>query len=167
MTYDGLDRLTSDRLADVRRHVAYSYDVFDNIETQVGPDRNLRYCYDGANRLAFVRADATDCSTGAATTSLGFDVQGNLRFKNAQAHAFSQDNRLRSVPGKEAYRYDAHGRRVTSEHAALGTIRSFYGRTARWSSRSTAERDRTAPTSTWPARWSRRVSSRARAARPC
>lgn len=57
---------------------------------------------------------------------MGYDPQGNLSNRNGQVFAFDYGNRLRNVPGKESYRYDAQGRRVLSESDS-GTIRSMYG----------------------------------------
>jgi RHS repeat-associated protein len=146
MGYDALDRLTSTNSPMFNGTIAYTYDVLDNIETLLAPARpstqtmpatparNLRYCNKaGTNRIEFVRSDASSCTTGTATTTFDFDEQGNLKVKNGQNYTFSQDNRLRAVVGKETYRYDANGRRVTSEHATLGFIRSFYNKSGQLS----------------------------------
>ncbi|KAF1707865.1 hypothetical protein [Pseudoxanthomonas sacheonensis] len=47
-----------------------------------------------------------------AVAQKGYDVQGNLANKNGQLYSFDYGNRLRTVPNKEAYRYDGLGRRV-------------------------------------------------------
>jgi RHS repeat-associated protein len=141
MLYDGLDRLISSTAPAMwGGTISYTYDVLDNIETLVAPAygaqtaRNLRYCYkSGRNMLEFIRSGASSCTTGTATTTLDFDVQGNVWHKNQQEHTFTQDNRLRAVVGKETYRYDANGRRVTAEHPTLGFIRSFYNKSGQLS----------------------------------
>ena len=126
MTYDGLDRLASANSPMFGGTIRYSYDVLDNIATLVGPGRNLRYCYDGSNRISFIRSGATNCTNGSATTAFAFDVQGNVQSKNAQPFVFSQDNRLREVTNVETYRYDAHGRRVLQWSPTVGNLLSFY-----------------------------------------
>ncbi len=112
MTYDGLDRLKSVDSPMFGGTITYGYDTLDNLTALVDPTRNLRYCYSAANRLEFVRSNAANCNDGLATTSLMYDVQGNLDNKNGQDFDFDFGNRLRAVTGKESYRYDGHGRRA-------------------------------------------------------
>jgi RHS repeat-associated protein len=140
MTYDGLDRLKSATSPIWGGTINSTYDVLDNIETLMGPAygaqpaRDLRYCYkSGRNTISFIRSGASNCTAGSATTTFEFDdpirlSTGNVWKKNQQEYAFTQDNRLREVVGKEKYRYDANGRRVTAEHSTLGFIRSFYNK---------------------------------------
>ena len=71
------------------------------------------YWYDPSQRLTNI----VNLATNATVTGLGYDVQGNLANKNGQTYRFDYGNRLREVPNKESYRYDAHGRRVQSSHA--------------------------------------------------
>lgn len=94
-TYDGLDNLRSWKLAGVKDYAAYVYDA--------------------KNQLTSIRNSA-----GSETVTLSYGVQGNLATKNSQSYDFDYGNRLRDVPGKESYRYDAHGRRVTTLHGNGG-----------------------------------------------
>jgi hypothetical protein len=96
---------------------SYAYDVLDNLtRVTVGasaqqPARDHYYCYDASSRqLTFIR---TSSCTGPAVTTLGYDVQGNVDYKNSADYVFDYGNRLRSAPG-EWYAYDGHGRRVLS-----------------------------------------------------
>ena len=127
MTYDGLDRLTSTVSPMFGGTISYSYDALDNLQTLTALGRNLRYCYDTGFRLSFVRSGSTSCSDGSATTSLTYDMQGNLRTKNAVTYTFDYGNRLRSASGQESYRYDAQGRRILAWAQNQGNILSFYG----------------------------------------
>ncbi|WP_249474657.1 RHS repeat protein [Luteimonas galliterrae] len=125
MTYDGLDRLQT-AVSPMFGNASYGYDVLDNLTrvTIGGPAiRDHYYCYDGANRLTNVKTG--NCS-GTSVIGLGYDVQGNIANKNGQTFDFDYGNRLREATGKEAYRYDGHGRRVAAL-APAGTIYSFYG----------------------------------------
>jgi hypothetical protein len=89
------------------------------------PARDLRYCY-SANRIQFIRSGASTCSTGSASTTFDFDVQGNLQTKNGQGYVFGQNNQLIEVTGKESYRYDAHGRRILAWAPGMPNILSMY-----------------------------------------
>ena len=53
-------------------------------------------------------------TAGASVVGLGYDLQGNVSNKNGQTYDFDYGNRLRTVTGKESYRYDGLGRRVQS-----------------------------------------------------
>ncbi|MCY7354818.1 MAG: RHS repeat-associated core domain-containing protein [Lysobacter sp.] len=122
MTYDGLDRLQTAESPMFGGTMTYGYDVLDNIATVVGPDRNLRYCYNLSQQLTFVRSNSSACDNGAAATSLVYDVQGNVASKNEVGYRFDVGNRLREVNAtgmQERYRYDAHGRRVRA-HRTIG-----------------------------------------------
>ncbi|TDR37865.1 RHS repeat-associated protein [Tahibacter aquaticus] len=115
MVYDDLDRLT-----DVGAGVfggdnwhRFTYDALDNIESWklAGVKDHADYVYDAqTHRLTSIRN-----SLGATVMNLGYDAQGNLQSRDGQAYDFDFGNRLRNVPGKERYRYDALGRRVMSE----------------------------------------------------
>jgi RHS repeat-associated protein len=125
MTYDGLNRLKSATSIDMfGGTINYTYDLLDNIQTVVGPNRNQRYCYEsGTYRLIFVRNDATSCSGGFAATTLEYDVQGNLTLKNNNRYNFDYGNRLRDVSTTAgtsiaSYVYDGHGRRVSDNTTA-------------------------------------------------
>lgn len=124
MQYDGLDRLIEAVSPAFGGDgvMRYTYDVLDNIRSaELVGLKDHTYWYDARNRLTNVQDGA-----GATTIGLGYDAQGNLSNRNGQVFAFDYGNRLRNVPGKESYRYDAQGRRVASE-AEAGTIRSMYG----------------------------------------
>ena len=116
MTYDNLDRLTQTTSA-MFGTASYGYDVLDNLtRVTVGASaqvaaRDHFYCYDATSRqLTFIR---TSSCSGAAVTTLGYDPQGNVDYKNNADYVFDYGNRLRSAPG-EWYAYDGHGRRVLS-----------------------------------------------------
>lgn len=81
-----------------------------------GPNNSDRYyCYDTRWQLTNIKTGS--CATGTSVVGLGYDAQGNLNNKNGQAYDFDFGNRLRAVPGKESYRYDGLGRRITAFHA--------------------------------------------------
>lgn len=122
MQYDGLDRLLA-VTAPSFGNASYRYDVLDNIVSATVGTRRQTFEYDFSNRLTNVR----DFVTGATVTGLGYDPRGNLAVRNGVPFQFDYGNRLRVVTGKEAYQYDAHGRR-TLANAQNGTIRSFYGK---------------------------------------
>ena len=120
MTYDDLGRLETASSA-MFGNASYSYDVLDNLRTVNVAGRNHVYDYDNSNRLTNVMTTA-----GATVIGLGYDPRGNLENKNGVTHRFDHGNRLREVVGRETYRYDAHGRRVSAAHAN-GDIYSMYG----------------------------------------
>ncbi|WP_157499858.1 Ig-like domain-containing protein [Lysobacter sp. Root983] len=126
MTYDYRDRLTAagscSFLGDCWHR--FTYDPLDNLKswTLGGVKDHATYYYDDRNRLTNIRNSA-----GAAVLGLGYDPQGNLENKNGQAYQFDYGNRLRTVVGKEAYLYDAQGRRVATTGRPDTTYsRSFY-----------------------------------------
>lgn len=121
MRYDGLDRLTAVTAASFG-NASYAYNVLDNIVAAKVGARRQSFEYDFNNRLTNVR----DVASGATVTGLGYDAQGNLKIRNGVAFRFDYGNRLREVDGKEAYQYDAHGRRTLAS-APNGNIRSLYG----------------------------------------
>ncbi len=136
MQYDGLDRLThvgSPTFGGDSHHMYYTYDVLDNLKTWKNPGwtgnlvRDNLYCYDGQNRLQFLRTGAANCSSGSATTAFQYDPRGNISQKNGQVYDFDYGNRLREVMGVERYRYDAHGRRILAVNFATGNVFSQYG----------------------------------------
>jgi YD repeat-containing protein len=125
MTYDGLDRLatTQSVMFGGDNQAAFTYDALDNLKTfKVGAVSNYVYAYNARQQLETV----SNAGSGSAVIGLGYDAQGNLANKNGQTYAFDYGNRLRSVPNKESYRYDASGRRVLSV-ASNGNIYSLYG----------------------------------------
>jgi RHS repeat-associated protein len=116
MTYDNLDRLTSAGSASFGGDAwhRFTYDALDNLEswTLPGVKDYADYVYDARNRLTEIRN-----TPGAPLVGLSYDVQGNLSTRNGQAYEFDFGNRLRSVPGREWYRYDGLGRRVQTTSA--------------------------------------------------
>ena len=121
MQYDGLDRLRV-VTAPSFGNASYNYDVLDNIVAATVGTRQQTFDYDHTNRLTNVR----DYVSGATVTGLGYDPRGNMSVRNGVAYRFDYGNRLREVTGKEAYQYDAHGRRTLAS-ADVGEIRSMYG----------------------------------------
>ncbi|WP_158549277.1 RHS repeat domain-containing protein [Lysobacter silvisoli] len=113
MLYDRRDRLIQAHLhwLTVR---GFGYDPLDNIRYKSNFNGSTTvtdyYWYNEKNHLTNLRNDQ-----GATTMGLGYDEQGNLKNKNGQGYEFDLGNRLRISTGKETYRYEAHGRRVTSE----------------------------------------------------
>lgn len=124
LNYDGLDRLTGAGSCSFGGDCwhRFSYDKFDNLTSWVLPGVK-DYAFYGYvdNRLVNIQNIA-----GATTVGLDYDLQGNLRNKNGQLYEFDYGNRLRHVPGKEAYRYDALGRRIQAWNPALISILSQY-----------------------------------------
>lgn len=114
MTYDGLDRLKT-TASPMFTQASYEYDILDNL-TRANiaggtSQRDHYYCYDAHQWLTNVKVGSCN---GMTVIGLGYDARGNLANKNGQAFKFDYGNRLRDVPGKESYRYDALGRRVES-----------------------------------------------------
>ncbi|NUO75134.1 MAG: hypothetical protein HOQ32_03885 [Lysobacter sp.] len=125
MLYDNRDRLVQAHLhwLTVR---GFGYDALDNVRYKSNFNGSATvtdyYWYDEKNRVTNFRNDA-----GATVLGLGYDPQGNLSNKNGQEYHFDFGNRLRDVAGKEAYRYDAYGRRVSAAGRQDGTsTMSFY-----------------------------------------
>ncbi|GGD39758.1 RHS repeat-associated core domain-containing protein [Pseudoxanthomonas indica] len=118
LSYDNLDRLTQ-AVGSSFGTATYGYNVLDDITTLKvtggNKPRDHVYHYDtNSQRLLGVSNAADPSPTPPMVIGFGFDDQGNLNNKNGQAYNFDYGNRLRSVPGKESYRYDGHGRRVYS-----------------------------------------------------
>lgn len=111
LSYDGLDRLTaagSAMFGGSTHYINYGYDAIDNLRSVSHPGvREHTYWYDAKNHLTNVQN-----SSGASVVGLSYDAQGNLDNKNGQQYGFDYGNRLRSVAGKESYRYDGLGRRT-------------------------------------------------------
>jgi YD repeat-containing protein len=125
MQYDGLDRLTQATSASFGGDgiYRYTYDALDNIRSaKLSGIKQHNYFYDTSNRLTNVQNDG-----GATTVGLSYDVQGNLNNKSGQAFGFDYGNRLRNVPGKTSYRYDAQGRRSVVSESTGANIVSMYG----------------------------------------
>ncbi|MEJ1095433.1 MULTISPECIES: RHS repeat protein [unclassified Pseudoxanthomonas] len=126
LEYDGLDRLTgagSVSFGGDHWH-RFTYDALDNLKSWklAGVKDYANYYYEPAtNRLLGIQNSAN-----ATIVGLSYGERGNLRNKNGQQYVFDFGNRLREATGKETYRYDGHGRRV-SNSSAQGSILSMYG----------------------------------------
>jgi RHS repeat-associated protein len=112
MQYDGLDRLTqaaSAAFGGTDHTHRFRYDALDNLTAwkHAGIKDYAEYIYDPHHRLTAIRN-----TQGQQVVGLSYDDQGNLSEKDGQAYDFDTGNRLRSVPGKERYRYDGLGRRA-------------------------------------------------------
>lgn len=128
LSYDGADRLTAANSCNFGGDCwhQFTYDALDNLESwRLGGVKDYAdYVYDTqTHRLTGVRSSA-----GATVVSLAYDAQGNLTSKNGQPYEFDYGNRLRSVPGKEAYRYDGLGRRVLTTKAGGAQTLWLYGK---------------------------------------
>ncbi|MGN7830405.1 RHS repeat domain-containing protein [Pseudoxanthomonas sp. 22568] len=126
MTYDGLDRLTnvgSCMFGGDCWH-RFTYNTLDNLTSWklAGVKDYATYVYDAGNRLTSIQNSAA-----ATIVGLSYDPQGNLANKNGQAYRFDFGNRLREVTGKESYRYDGYGRRLSAKNPAKGDVLSMYG----------------------------------------
>jgi len=125
MSYDALDRLTSatsTSFGGSGTH-AFAYDPLDNLRSwTLGGVKDLAdYVYSAQNRLTEVRNSA-----GSVVHQFSYDPQGNITSRNTVPHDFDYGNRLRAVPGIEAYRYDGSGRRVQSTKANGSTTLWMY-----------------------------------------
>ncbi len=121
MSYDALDRLTT-TVSPMFGNASYGYDVLDNLTAVKTNARDHTYSYDANQRLTNVR----NTVGGATVIGLGYDPRGNLQNKNGTQFQFDLGNRLRHVTGKEAYRYDGHGRRIESINLTGENIFSMY-----------------------------------------
>ncbi len=125
MEYDLLNRLTQATSGAFGgdSNYRYTYDALDNLRSaKLGGIKQHNYWYDASNRLTNVNRD-----DGSALIGLNYDVQGNLSKKNGEDFSFDLGNRLRDVGGREAYAYDAHGRRIGNYSSLDGDVLSFYG----------------------------------------
>lgn len=127
MTYDNLDRLLtaqSGSFGGTDGTHRYTYDALDNITSwkQAGVKDYATYYYNPTNN----RLENILNSNGSSVIGFGYDPQGNLSAKNGQGYNFDYGNRLRSVPTKESYRYDAFGRRIQATSAVNVPIFSLY-----------------------------------------
>ena len=114
MGYDDLDRLlttASPMFGGTDQTHRFTYDALDNLASWklAGVKDYAEYVYNAQNLLTNIRNTA-----GASVVGLGYDLQGNVSNKNGQTYDFDYGNRLRTVTGKESYRYDGLGRRVQS-----------------------------------------------------
>lgn len=118
--YDGLDRLTSagSQMFGGDHWHYFTYDALDNLKSWklAGVKDYAEYVYTN-NRVTNIKNTA-----GSTVVGLDYDLQGNLANKNGQIHNFDFGNRLRSVTGKESYRYDGYGRRVLNWRPIDNTI---------------------------------------------
>ena len=126
MSYDGLDRLTAAGSCIFGGDCwhRFTYDAINNLRSwSLAGVKNHHYVYDAKNHLTNIR----DGSAGPSVIGLGYDDQGNLGNKNGQEFRFDYGNRLRRVVGKEAYAYDARGRRLDQfDRPDTTFVNSFY-----------------------------------------
>jgi len=125
MMYDNLDRLTQATSTAFGGDgiYRYTYDALDNLRSaKLTGKRQHNYWYDASNRLTNIQDNA-----GATIGAIGYDVQGNVQNKSGDSFQFDYGNRLRSVTNKEAYWYDAYGRRIRAWSPTQGNILSMYG----------------------------------------
>jgi RHS repeat-associated protein len=102
--------------------IAYTYDLNGNRLTRTADGIATTYTYDSADQL-------TAAVTGSATTTLGYDGEGNRTSEGNTTYAYDARNLLtRSVTGTttRTFTYDAGGRRYGSY--TNGTLTG----TARW-----------------------------------
>ncbi|QQP98573.1 RHS repeat domain-containing protein [Lysobacter enzymogenes] len=141
MSYDNLDRLTAAGSCSFGGDCwhRFDYDALDNLARwSLGGVKNHYYVYDAKNHLTNLRVG----EGGPSVSGLGYDAQGNLNNKDGQAFDFDMGNRLRGAAGKEFYRYDAHGRRVSQTGRPDGTyVYSVYDQAGQLLLRSEHHRD--------------------------
>lgn len=120
-TYDDLDRLSSSSSCSYGGdcYHRFTYDPIDNLKSWTlgagGKDYTNYYYEPVTNRLTGIQN-----SGNATVVGLAYDLQGNLQNKSGQIYDFDYGNRLREVRGKETYRYDANGLRVTAQRSSDG-----------------------------------------------
>lgn len=130
MAYDSRDRLTLGHFVDLSpandmesRGVGHSYDMLDNIKSNVTMWRNFDYIYDSKQRLTKIQNMAPPYSW----VDYSYDTRGNATARsvtdpvtpaNSSYHTFvyDQKNRLKTVTvsgTSTTYGYDGNDRRVT------------------------------------------------------
>ncbi len=112
MTYDGLDRLKRVNAPAVWGDALYDYDALDNLTKSnltggPGIARTMVHQFDAANRLTGV------IGTAGFAFNFGYDSQGNINQRGAQAFTFDLGNRMKSAAGRATYLYDGLGRRMS------------------------------------------------------
>lgn len=100
-TYDTIDNVRSWKLPGVKDYADYQYST-RNLPEQI---RN---------------------SANATVVNQSFDLQGNLSAKNTQGYDFDFGNRMRSVAGKQWFRYDGFGHRALRWEWAESGILALY-----------------------------------------
>ena len=131
MQYDDLDRLTAAGSASFGgdHWHRFTYDVLDNLRSwKLGaataggaPAKDFAtYEYDTKNRLTRILGTG-----GQVRESFTWDVQGNLKTKTGTTWNFDYGNRNRGIANQEGFRYDGHGRRVSTWLPQQGRAR-FY-----------------------------------------
>ncbi len=126
-TYDPADRLTAycpaaSTCAGAATALRYSYDLVGNRLTQTrtgGPSPGTTtYSYDNADPLTAAAV------TGAATTTYGYDADGNQTTAGTRTTTYTLDNRLATTTAggaTTAYGYDAGGNRISATTAGVPT----------------------------------------------
>jgi YD repeat-containing protein len=117
MGYDGLDRLTTAN--GPWGTGIFGYDALDNIRSSTIGTRSLVHGYDGSNRLTSL--------AGNQNLGFGYDANGNITQRGAQAFGFDIGNRMSWAAGKAGYAYDGHGRRTLVNYADGSWKLQMYG----------------------------------------
>jgi RHS repeat-associated protein len=113
MEYDLLDRLTRVNAPAMWGDAWYQYDALDNLAHSnmtggTGIARTMAHNYDPTtNRLLSITG------TAGFDFTYGYDNQGNITQRGAQAYVFDQANRMKQATGKATYGYDGWGRRTS------------------------------------------------------
>jgi RHS repeat-associated protein len=113
-TYDEFNRLTAaaERSGGtLTSSLTWNYDRYGNRWNQnvmVGSGPSPRVAYSSSNNLA--------------TTSVGYDVAGNVRSDGLHSYVYDAENRIVTVDGSIGYIYDAEGRRVGKTDGTVYTV---------------------------------------------
>ena len=112
MYYDNLDRVTLARAPGLWGDAWYGYDALDNVITSAltagGTMRTMTHNNDATtNRLSSITG------TAGYGFNYGYDSQGNITQRGAQAYVFDIGNRMKQATGKATYAYDGLGHRFS------------------------------------------------------
>jgi len=119
-TYDALNRLASATAPNLWGTETYTYDPFNHIRSIANISGVRAYQYDAASRL--ISAQGSD----GQQHQFGYDGRGNVTQRDSTPLSFDLANRLMEVSGKEAYAYDAFGRRVLKTRLGTGGSKTYY-----------------------------------------
>ncbi len=118
MGYDALDRLSAAN--GVWGTGAFTYDALDNLLTSAVGARSLSHNINAVTHRL-------DSLSGSLSLAMGYDANGNITQRGAQAFVFDIGNRLLSATGKATYTYDGHGRRLQADYADGSWKLQVYG----------------------------------------